>query len=101
MVPGRVEGFNSDGAAWSVQEGQKGLFLCCNYLCSSTLNYNRRGGGKLDKHGGGGKRRDSVPVTHPVKSLILQPSPEGLSDPREALDGFLPHGLGHKVPVFL
>jgi len=36
MVPGRVEGFNSDGGSMvgAGLEGPKGLFLCCNFLCS-------------------------------------------------------------------
>ena len=35
MVPGRVEGFNSDGQHGRCRlGGPKGLFLCCNFLCS-------------------------------------------------------------------
>jgi len=35
MVPGRVKGFNSDGQHGQCRlRGPKGLFLCCNFLCS-------------------------------------------------------------------
>jgi len=55
MVPGKGrEGFNSDGGSMvgAGLEGQKGLFLCCNSLCSleRAARGSSRGGYNFKKH---------------------------------------------------